>query len=129
VIGTADFAMRQPDFHECRMLRVLFDEVRSTATLRGFERLCFHGYRIEGRLLHAADAGHARVMLTLHDEDEAALLDAVRIAVARPSRPGSACVIPHLRAPVLAALEAESLAGCVSPEDARHASPETGPIS
>jgi len=95
VIGMADFGMRHPDFHECGMLRVLFDEVRRTATLRGFERLCFHGYRIEGRLLHAAGAGHARVMLTLHDEDAAALLDAVRIAVARPSSQGSACPIPR----------------------------------
>ena len=111
------------------MLRVLFDEVRRTATLHGFARLCFHGYRIEGRLLHAAGAGHARVMLTLHDEDEAALLDTVGIAVAWPSNQGSACTIPRSCAPVLTALEAESLAGCVSPEDARHASPETGPIS
>lgn len=111
------------------MLRALFEEVLMRAALHGFERVSFHGYRIEGRSLRAAGARHARVMLTLDDEDGATLLDAVRIAVARPSRPGSACVIPHPRAPMLAALEAQFLAGCVSPEDARHASPETGPIS
>ena len=127
--GMADFPARHPDSQECRMLRALFDEVLRTAALHGFERVSFHGYRIEGRSLYAASARHARVMLTLHDEGGATLLDAVRIAVARPSRPGSACVISHPRAPVLAALEAESLAGCVSPEDARDASPETGPIS
>jgi len=129
VTGMADFPARHPDSHECRMMRALFDEVLRTAALHGFERVSFHGYRIEGRSLYVAGARHARVMLTLHADDGSALHDAARIAVALPSRLRSACVISHPRAPVLAALEAESLAGCVSPVDARHASPETGPIS
>ena len=65
----------------------------------------------------------------------AELLDRVRIAVAFRSDPGSACRIDHSRAPAIAARRAESLAGCVSPVDARYASPfarksaETGQIS
>lgn len=127
--GMADFPASHPDSHECQMLRALFDEVLMTAALHGFERVSFHGYRIEGRCLYAAGARHACVMLTLTAEEGCALLDAVRIAVALPSRARSACVIPHPRAPALATLGAESLAGCVSPVDARYASPETGQIS
>ena len=37
--------------------------------------------------------------------------------------------IDHSHAPATAACRAESLAGCVSPVDARYASPETGQIS
>jgi len=59
----------------------------------------------------------------------AELLDRVRIAVAFRSDPGSACRIDPLHAPEVAARRAESLVGCVSPVDARYASPETGQIS
>jgi len=84
--------------------------------------------RLERRF-SAAGAERVSVDLTLTADGGAELLDRVRIAVAFRSDPGSACRIDHSRAPSIAARRAESLAGCVSPVDARYASPETGQIS
>ena len=41
------------------MLRVLAHAALADAVLHGGERLAFHGYRLEGRRLTAAGAGHA----------------------------------------------------------------------
>ena len=111
------------------MLRVLVHDALAAALLHGFERISFHGYCIEARRLSAAGAERASVDLALTVDGGAELLDRVRIAVAFRSDPGSACRIDHLHAPAIAARRAESLAGCVSPVDARYASPETGQIS
>lgn len=111
------------------MLRVLVHDARAAALLHGFERISFHGYCIEARRLSAAGAEGASVELVFTIDGGAELLDRVRIAVAFRSDPGSACRIDPLHAPVFAARQAESLAGCVSPVDARYASPKTGQIS
>ena len=111
------------------MLRLLVDDALAAALLHGSERISFHGYCIEARRLSAAGAQGDSVDLALTADGGAELLDRVRIAVAFRSDPGSACRIDPLHAPVIAARQAESLAGCVSPVDARYASPETGQIS
>ena len=111
------------------MLRVLAHDALAAAMLHGFERISFHGYCIEARRLFAPGTEVASVDLVLTADGGAELLDRVRIAVAFPSDPGSACRIDPLHAPAIAARRVESLAGCVSPVDARYASPETGQIS
>jgi hypothetical protein len=111
------------------MLRVLVHDALAAALLHGFERVSFHGYCIEARCLSISGADVASVELVLTIDGGAKLLDRVRIAVAFPSDPGSACRIDHSRAPAIAARRADSLVGCVSPVDARYASPETGQIS
>jgi hypothetical protein len=111
------------------MLRVLAHAALADAVLHGGERLAFHGYRLEGRRLTAAGADRACVELTLVGCGGVELLDRVCIAVAFPPDAGSGCHIELLHAPATAARRTESLAGCVSPIDARYASPETGQIS
>ena len=111
------------------MLRVLAHDALADALLHGTERLVFHGYRVVARRLTAAGADRAFIELTLAGRGGAELLDRVRIEVAFRSDPGSACRIDPLHALPVAARQAESLAGCVSPVDARYASPETGQIS
>ena len=111
------------------MLRALVHDALAAAMLHGFERVSFHGYGIEARCLSTSGADVASVELVLTINGGAELLDRVRIAVAFRSDPGSACRIDHSHAPAIAARRAESLAGCVSPVDARYASPETGQIS
>ena len=111
------------------MLRVLVHDALAAALLHGIERISFRGYCIEARRFSAAGAEGASVDLALTANGGAELLDRVRIAVAFPSDLGSACRIAPLHALPVAARRAESLAGCVSPVDARYASPETGQIS
>lgn len=111
------------------MLRVLVQDALAAALLHGFERVSFHGFCIEARCLSASGADPACMALTLTADGGAEMLDRVRIAVAFRSDPGSACRIDHLHAPAVAARQTESLVGCVSPVDARYASPETGQIS
>jgi hypothetical protein len=111
------------------MLRVLVHDALAAALLHGFERISFHGYCIEARRLSASGADGLPWNSRSPSDGGAELLDRVRIAVAFRSDPGSACRIDHSRVPAIAARRAESLAGCVSPVDARYASPETGQIS
>ncbi|MCO5108798.1 MAG: hypothetical protein M9907_17195 [Burkholderiaceae bacterium] len=111
------------------MLRALARELLADAVVQGAACASFHGYGIAARRLSAAGAVSTFVELTLAGGSGAELLDRVRIAVAFRSDPGSACRIDHSRVPAIAARRAESLAGCVSPVDARYASPETGQIS
>jgi hypothetical protein len=101
----------------------------AAALLHGFDRISFHGYCIEARRFSAAGAERASVDLTLTADGGAELLDRVRIAVAFRSDPASACRIDPLHARAVAARQTESLVGCVSPVDARYASPEAGQIS
>jgi hypothetical protein len=111
------------------MLRVLAHDALANAMLRGFERVSFHGYCIEARRICTVSADRASIALTLTADGGAELLDRVRIAVAFRSDPGSACRIVPLHARAVAARQTESLVGCVSPVDARYASPEAGQIS
>jgi len=111
------------------MLRVLAQDALADAALHGVEQLSFHGYRVEARRIAAAGAERVFIELTLAGGSGAELLDRVRIAVAFRSGAGSAWRIDHSHASATAARRAESLAGCVSPVDARYASPETGQIS
>lgn len=111
------------------MLCVLAREALAVATLHGAAQLSFRGYRVAATRLRAAGADSAFVEITLAGNRGGEPLDRARIAVAFRSDPGSACRIDHSHAPATAARRAESLAGCVSPVDARYASPETGQIS
>ena len=111
------------------MLCLLAHDALAAALLHGFDRVSFRGYCIEARRLSAAGADVASLELVLTIHGGAELLDRVRIAVAFRSDEGSACRIDPSHAPAIAARRAESLAGCVSPVDARYASPETGQIS
>lgn len=111
------------------MLRVLAQDALADAALHGAERLSFRGYHVEARRVATAGVGSVLIELTLAGGSGVQLLDRVRIAVAFRSGVGSACRIDHSHAPANAARRPESLAGCVSPVDARYASPETGQIS
>jgi len=63
------------------MLRALFDEVLQDCDAARLRARFVSRLSDRGPVLYAAGARHARVMLTLHDEGGATLLDAVRIAV------------------------------------------------
>jgi hypothetical protein len=108
---------------------VLLREALAVAALSDAAQLSFRGYRIDARRLGAAGADGAFVEITLAVDGGSAPLDRVHIAVASRSDPRSACRVDCLHAPVKAACTTESLAGCVSPVDARYASPEAGQIS
>ena len=111
------------------MLGVLAREALAVATLHGAAQLSFRGYRVAARRLGAAGAEGSLVEVALATNGGSEPLDRVRIAVASRSEAGSACRIDSLHAPVTAVCTTESPAGCVSPVDARYASPETGQIS
>jgi hypothetical protein len=111
------------------MLRVLAREALAVATLHGAAQLSFRGYRVAARRLCACEANVALVEITLAGCCGGDSLDRVRIAVASRSDAGSAWRIDSLHTPTTAVCTTESLAGCVSPVDARYASPETGQIS
>ena len=111
------------------MLCVLAREALAVATLHGVAQLSFRGYRVAATRLCAAGADGAFVEITLAGNCGGEPLDRVRIAVASRSDAGSAWRIDSLHAPTTAVCTTESLAGCVSPVDARYASPETGQIS
>jgi len=118
-----------PSAAEWAFLRVLVREALAVAALSGAAQLSFRGYRIDAKRLRAAGADGALVEITLAVDAGGAPLDRVRIAVASRPDPRSACRVDFLHAPSMAACTTESLAGCVSPVDARYASPETGQIS
>lgn len=111
------------------MLRVLAREVLADATLHGAAQLSFRGYRVAATRLCTAGTDGAFVEITLAGNRGGEPLDRVRIAVASRSDPRSACRVDFLHVPLMTACTTESLAGCVSPVDARYASPETGQIS
>ena len=119
----------QPSVAELRMLSVVAQQAIVDAWRCGMERAWFRGYRIEVRRL---DGGHGRsqlLVLTLDSVDTAGALDRVLIEVAPCSNSVSACGISFSRASADSARRTESLVGCVSPIDARQASPESGQIS
>ena len=111
------------------MLCVLAREALAVATLHGAAQLSFRGYRVAATRLCTAGTDGAFVEITLAGNRGGEPLDRVRIAVAFRSDAGSACRIEPSRTPAMAACHTEFFAGCVSPVDARYASPKTGQIS
>ena len=119
----------QPSNAELRMLgAILFQSIRD-AWQRGEDRVWFRGYCIEARRIDASDGGHPQLLLTLRITGVSGLLDRLFIAVAPYPIPGTRCDIRLQCVRHLSPRRTESPVGCVSPIDARYASPETGHIS
>ena len=128
VMGEAPLQEYQPSAAELRMLSAVAQQAIVDAWRCGMERAWFRGYRIEARRLDGADGRSHFLVLTLGSVGGARVLDRVLIEVAPHPNSGSACDLCFARASA-ASWRTESLAGCVSPVDARYASPETGQIS
>ena len=125
----------QPSTAELRMLgAIMFQSIRD-ACQHGEHRVWFRGYCIEARRINAADGGHPQLVLTLRVAGVAgvvgvsAVLDRLFIAVAPFPIPGTGCDIRLQRVRNFVPRRTESPVGCVSPIDARNASPETGHFS
>ncbi len=125
----------QPSTAELRMLgAILFQSIRNVWEL-GMDRTWFRGYCIEARRIDAADGGHPQLVLTLRVAGApgvvggSAVLDRLFIAVAPYPIPGTRCDIRLQCVRHLSPRRTESPVGCVSPIDARNASPETGHFS
>ncbi len=119
----------QPSAAELRMLSVVAQQAIVEAWRCGKERARFRGYRVEARRLDGVHGRSQFLVLTLGTVDTAGVLDRVLIEVAPRSNSGSACGISFWRASAATARRTKSLVGCVSPCDARYASPESGQIS
>ncbi len=128
-MGEAPLHEYQPSAAELRMLSAVAQQAIVDAWRCGMERAWFRGYRIEARRLDGADGRSQFLVLTLGSVGGAGVLDRVFIEVAPRPNSGSACDLCFSRASAAASWRTESLAGCVSPVDARYASPETGQIS
>lgn len=122
----------QPSDFELRTLgAILFQSIRD-AWQSGQDRVWFRDYCIEARRIDVADVaigGHSLLMLTLRIAGVAAMLDRRFIAVAPYPIPGAGFDIELIRVRTVAQRRLRSHVGCVSPIDARNASPETGQIS
>ncbi len=116
---------RQPSAEEWRMLRaIIWDEV-SAARSQGPRAIMFRGFRLVAR--QATGLGHDRLdFVVFCDDGEMARLPS---AVARNS--GLRSPWPNAEPTVrfLACCRCDFLVGCVSPIDARNASPGSGQIS
>ena len=95
----------------------------------GHDRAAFRGYWIETRRIEACGDGRLNFRLTLRIDGAVEVLDHLFIAVALQPAPGPALAISFDGVRILASHRTGSFVGCVSPFDARHASPETGQIS
>ena len=125
----------QPTDIELRMLgAILFQSIRD-AWQHGRDQVWFRGYCIEAVRVDGvvrtdgAGAGHPLLMLKLRIAGVPGLLDRVFTAVAPYPVPGAGCDIRLQPVRSLPPRWAESPVGCVSPIDARNASPETGHFS
>ena len=119
----------QPSDAELKMLgAILFQCIRDACKL-GMDRIRFRGYRIEARRIDAPAGGHTQLMLTLRVTGAAGVLDRMFIAVAPYPIPGAGFDIRLKCVRNLSPRRTESPVGCVSPTDARYASPETGHVS
>ena len=107
---------------------LLLQSVRD-AWLRGADRVRFRGYCIECRRIDGAAGEHPRMVLTLRVAGAVGMLDSLFIAVAPYPISGTRCDIRLQPVRHLPCGRNESPVGCVSPLDARNASPETGQIS
>jgi len=129
VTNTPTSVVYQPSGLEMRMLGAVARQSICDAWQRGEDRTAFHGYCIETRRIGTVDDGHPLLVLTLRATGAVGVLDRLFIAVASHPIPGSAFHINFDWTRALAPRRTESLVGCVSPFDARHASPESGQIS
>ena len=119
----------QPSTAELRMLgAIMFQSIRD-ACQHGEDRVWFRGYSIEARRIDAADGGHPQLVLTLRVAGASAVLDRLFIAVAPFPIPGTGCDLRLKCVRTAVRRRTESPVGCVSPIDARYASPETGLFS
>ena len=125
----------QPSNTELRMLgAIMFQSIRD-ACQHGEDRVWFRGYSFEARRIDAADGGHPQLVLTLRVAGVAgvvggsAVLDRLFIAAAPYPIPGRGCDIRLKCVRNFVLRRTESPVGCVSPIDARNASPETGHFS
>ena len=118
-----------PNEAELRMLGALMLQSVRDAWLHGVDRVRFRGYCIETRRVDAVGGGHPQLMLTLRVTGGVGVLDRMFIAVAPYPIPGAGCDIRLQCVRPVAPLRTESPVGCVSPIDARNASPETGHFS
>ena len=119
----------QPSNAELRMLGAILFQCIGDACKLGMDRVRFRGYRIEARRIDGADGGHPQLMLTLWVTGAVGVLDRMFIAVALYPIPGAGFDIRFKCVRNLSPRRTESPVGCVSPTDARHASPETGYVS
>jgi hypothetical protein len=119
----------QPDAAELRMLGALLLQSVRDAWVRGEDRVRFRGYCIKSRRIDGVDGGHPQLGLTLRVTGVAGVQDRLFIAVAPYPIPGAGCDIHLQCVRRVAPQRVESPVGCVSPIDARYASPETGHIS
>lgn len=99
------------------------------AARHGKDCTSFRGYRIDANRVDATGEKGHWIEVTLSAVCGACVLDSVLIEVARRPHLGSACPIEPTAAGPVATRRIGFLAGCVSPFDARYASPETGQIS
>ena len=129
MIGDAPNHGYQPSDAELRMLSVVTQQAIVDAWRCGMERAWFRGYRIEARRLDRGDGRSHFLMLTLGTAGTAGVLDRLLIEVAPSANSGSASALCFSQASAAAARRTGSLVGCVSPFDARYASPESGQIS
>lgn len=119
----------QPSDLELRNLGALLLQSVRDAWYCGHDRVRFRNYTIEARRVDGADGAPPRLLLTLRVAGSMGVPDRLFAAVAQFPSPGTRCHIrlkPACESPVLLA---ESPVGCVSPIDARNASPETGQFS
>jgi hypothetical protein len=114
---------------ELRMLRAVMRRSTRDAWQRKEDGAAFRAYGIETRRMEAASVGVALVMRTLRAPGDTKVLYRLLIAVALQPVPGSLFDIGSTGVRFSASRQGESPVGCVSPIDARNASPETGQIS
>ena len=127
--GMPAWPSAQPSDVELRTLGALLLQSVRDAWYSGHDRVRFRTYCIEARRVDAADGSHPRLLLTLRASGMPGAPDRLFAAVARFPAPGTPCNI-HLECVRQgAARRTESPVGCVSPIDARNASPEAGHFS
>ena len=119
----------QPASFELRMLGAIMFQCIRDAWRLGQDRVRFLGYCIEARRVDCDGATRPHLVLTLRVAGVPGVLDRMFIAVAPYPIPGTGCDIRMQVVRHRPLRRTESPVGCVSPIDARNASPETGQIS
>ena len=119
----------QPASFELRMLGAIMFQCIRDAWRRGQDRVRFLGYCIEARRIDSDGATRPHLVLTLRVAGAPGVIDRMFIAVAPYPIPGTRCDIRMQVVRHRPLRRDDSPVGCVSPIDARNASPETGQIS
>ena len=99
------------------------------AARHGKDSTSFHGYQITAKRIGAGSAADGLIEVTLCAERGSGRSESAVIEVARLPYLGSAWLIEPCRHLAALLCRTTFLVGCVSPIDARYASPETGQIS